>query len=83
MGADGHVDIYDYGQVLEQLGWEELPINGYGCYKQTLFGHKLLVVYYDNQHHDKCCPVCGDDGEMCEHWGIIKPALLDSWEVWT
>lgn len=84
MGADGHVDIYDYNKIKETLNLEDnwYP-QGYGCYKQNIFGHDLVVVYYDYEWHDKYCPICGDDHETCEHWGTIKPAFLDSWEVWT
>ena len=89
MGADGHINIFDYDKIVEHFGEEKTAkflVSCYNTYIYEIFGHDVMTCYYgDNIYVNWSEDIDeGNDNELKEmlDW-IEENAQIASWEVWT
>ena len=89
MGADGHIDIFDYKKVVEHFGRDkirEFLAETINTYIRDIFGHKVMTGYYGDNIFDFWCGSI-EEGDNKEHQEMLKwmeeNAKIDTWEVWT
>ena len=89
MGADGHIDIFDYEKIEKHFGKEKANnflMNTINTYVHDFLGQKIMTGYYGDNIFDSWCSDReeGDNEELREmlEW-IEKNAKISTWEVWT
>ena len=89
MGADGHINIFDYDKIVEHFGEEKAENFRYSCYNTyvyKIFGHTVMTCYHgDNMVYQWAEDIdSGSDTELKEmlDW-IEENAQIATWEVWT
>ena len=67
MGADGHIDIYDYEKIVKQFGEEKIKeflVETINTYIREIFDHKVITGYYgDNIIDSWCVDINGQDNK--------------------
>ena len=89
MGADGHIDIFDYEKIEKHFGIEkiyDLLAETINTYVREIFGHKIITGYFGDNLVDSWCADI-DRGDNEEDQKMIEwmenNAKIDTWEVWT
>ena len=87
MGADGHIDIYDYEKIVAEIGEVALEkLTDSTVYIQELQGKKYLTLYHgDNLYHrgDDWSDRFGycNENSKNESWYIPKEEFERLWGI--
>lgn len=91
MGADGHVNIYDYKKAKELIGDDVEKLFSSIVYKQELNGTEYITCYWgDNiysvydDYEDAGASYSGFTKERWQEiWELMGTCKVTHWEVWT
>lgn len=89
MGADGHINIYDYKKAKELIGDDVDKLFSSLVYKQELNGIEYITCYWgDNifvyyEDYEEQGRYGFTKERWQEVWKFMEHCRVASWEVWT